>query len=253
MKKVVLAALAAVLGLAGYQWYAIFGRPDGKLKLRGTALAAQAAPPAGEATREIEAEAPPAPTISVQLSAETIEAFPATVVVREGGREHVAHYTGQARRIKPIFVLPIQVYDIASYVVEPKPGAPNDLLDGLLVDGPPKVYLLRFLNNIPGKKIMDDIYDEINTTFTDVDVDRLQENIDRFVKQFQGGSKKGDVVAIVWLPGGKVYSGFNTPEAVQFIGHDVPFARAIWRIWAGDKFGDKRVQLVSRYASPAVK
>lgn len=251
MKKIVLAALAAALGLAGYQWYAIFGRPDGKLKLRGTAMAAPPQPAADQP--QAEAEAPPALTISVQPSNEAIDAFPATVVVREGGREHVAHYTGQARRIKPIFVLPIQVYDVASYVVEPKEGAANDLLDGLLVDGQPKVYLLRFLNNIPGKKIMDDIYDEINATFTDVDVDRLQSNIDQFVQQFQRGSKKGEVVYIVWLPGGKVYSGFNTPEEVHFIGHDVPFARAIWRIWAGDKFGDKRVQLVSRYASPPVK
>lgn len=241
MRKIAVLVLLLVAGVGGYEYYSIFGKPDVTLKTRGTTAVANAAPAPQEEK--------PLPFIAVAPSTDLVEAFPSTVTVHDGDKTYVARYTGQMRRVKPVFVLPINVYDIASYVIEPKEGETLKLLDGLLVDGATKVYLLRFLNNLPGKKISDDIYDEINETFTDVDVDRLKPSIDKFVTQFKGGSKKGDVVYIVWLPGGKVYSAFNTSDRVHFIGQDVPFARAIWRIWAGPKFGEKRLSLVSRYAT----
>lgn len=195
----------------------------------------------------------PPPFIQVKPAEEMIEAFPATVTVLDHGESYVTHYTGQARRLEDKvgqLSLPftVKVYDIASYVVEPKEGDKFELLDGLLQDGPVKVYVIRFLSNLPGRKIMNDIYTEINTTFTDVDVPRLKPSIDSFCTTFQNGSRKGDLVYLVWLPGGRIYSAFNTPEQVHLIGQDKPFAKAIWRIWAGEQFGEKRITLVSQYS-----
>jgi hypothetical protein len=174
--------------------------------------------------------------------------------VHDNGDTYVTHYTGQARRLEdnpkvgPINLpVTVKVYDIASYVIEPKKGDKFELLDGLLQDGPTKVYVIRFLSNLPGRKIMNDIYDEINSTFGDVDVPRLKPSIDSFCTTFKNGSRKGDLVYLVWLPGGRIYSAFNTPEKVHLIGQDKPFAKAIWRIWAGEQFGEKRITLVSQY------
>jgi hypothetical protein len=98
--------------------------------------------------------------------------------------------------------------------------------------------------------LINDIYTRINESFTDVDVDRLQDSINAFCKQFEKGSKAGETVYMAWIPGGKVYSSFDKPADVTFLAKDFPFARALWRIWAGPTFGDIRFNLVRRYADP---
>lgn len=266
----VLLGLIMILALgAGTTYFFVFGQVKG-LKLRGK-------PPAHSPTQPTAAANPAAntdvsagtnptadpapeqlptsiesmsPTIRVEPSKEVVEDFPAFIDVHDGEKSFHCEYTGQFRRTKKIIV-EIKTYDIASYVVEPQRGQTMELLDGLLVDGKTKVYMLRFISSLKGTMIMNDIYDRINSSFDDVDVDRLQKNIDNFVSVFKSGSKPGDVVYIVWLPNGKVYSAFNTKDPVPSIAQDVPFARALWRIWAGPTFGDIRFNLVRRFADPS--
>ncbi|MBY0586525.1 chalcone isomerase family protein [bacterium] len=270
----ILAGLLVILAVgAGSTWYFLFGQTKG-LKRRGKPInniTAQAQTPAAQSSElgspqpggpepEAHATTGSAPltdspaeavsrTIRVQPTKETVEDFPAFIDVTDGSNQYHCQYTGQFRRTKKIIV-EIKTYDIASYVVEPSRGQTLELLDGLLVDGKAKVYMLRFISSLTGKMIMNDIYDRINSSFDDVDVDRLQQNIENFVSVFQNGSKPGDIVYIVWLPGGKVYSAFNSADPVPFIAHDFPFARALWRIWAGPTFGDVRFNLVRRFADP---
>lgn len=161
-------------------------------------------------------------------------------------------YMGKLLRTKGPRFLPIRLYEIAAYTVDPKPASVDALLGDLLVDGKPKVYVIKFIAGLPGRAILSDIYNEIDATFTDVDMDRLRSNIDKFVQQFARGSKRGDLIYILWLPGGRVYSSFDAPEKVEFIGQDVPLARAIWRIWAGPQSGPERVTLVDRFARSAI-
>jgi hypothetical protein len=254
----ILAGLLVVLAVgAGSAYYYFFGQTK-TLKLRGKPPAssvANATPPTSSdpAANPV---APPAaepvsPQIRVEPSKEVTEEFPTFIDVVDGEKRYRCEYTGQFRRTKKVLV-EIKTYDIASYVVEPQKGETLKLLDGLLVDGKAKVYMLRFISALRGQMIMNDIYDRINSSFDDVDVDRLQKNIDDFVSVFKSGSAKGDIVYIVWLPGGKVYSAFNTADPVPYIADDVPFARALWRIWAGPTFGDIRFNLVRRFADPPI-
>lgn len=248
MKRILsLAVVLILVGAVGFGWYFLYGPVQGlKVHPRG-ASAVSTASAAEVEPLPAEVEAPPSPTIAVVPSEEVIENFPATITVRDGAKSFVAKYTGQFRRNKK-FIIAIDTYDIASYVVEPANGETLELLDGLLVDGKAKVYMLRFVNGLPGRQIMNDIYNEINTSFTDVDLERLQESVDNFCTQFKNGSKPGDIVYIVWLPEGKVYSAFNSADSLTFLAQDVPFARALWRIWAGPRRGDIRFNLVRRYA-----
>lgn len=238
--------LAAAIG---YGWYFFHGPVHGlevHPKPPATALAS-----GSESALETPAEtAQPAasPTISVEPSPDVVENFPARITIRDGEQTFVAEYTGQYRRIKQV-IISINIYDIASYVHEPTKGDTLELLDGLLVDGKAKVYMIRFLNDLPARPLLNDIYKDINTSFTDVDLERLRENIDNFCSQFKNGSRNGDTVYVVWLPGGKIYSAYNSMDPLPLLARDIPFARALWRNWAGPRRGDIRFNLVRQYAN----
>src|SRR5690606_27840072 len=141
------------------------------------------------------------------------------------------------------------LYSIASYVEEPKAGNSNELLDRLLSDGPRKVYILRFLKPLPGNQILNAIREEIDATFQDADMERLKENIDNFVQIFAEGSSTGDEVYMVWLPQGRLYCSFKKQDELKMIAQDIPLARAIWRIWAGEQSGEERLSLVERFSN----
>lgn len=263
MKKMLSILLLVIIGGGAYGGYLLFGQKK-TLKIRKpipltTAAATPSATPAQAPVAEtpnaiveskpVEApkeEASPPKSISVEPSKENLEDFPATITVKDGDKNYTVQYTGQFRRSKK-FLIELNTYDIASYVQSPEKGQTMDLLNDLLVDGEVKVYMLRFINALPGRQISNDIYDAINEQFYDVDVDRLKDGINTFCEQFSVGSSRGDIVYIVWLPGGAVYSGFKTRD-LSFVGKDVPFARALWRIWAGPKYGEKRYGLVRRFA-----
>lgn len=191
------------------------------------------------------------PPIRVAPSKRQIQGFPDSVTVFDTKGRYETTYTGKLLRMRRLVVVPVRLYEIASYTPSPQRGETEALLQQLLVDGAPKVYIIKFLIPLPGRTILKDIYDEIHATFTDVDMVRLGPNIDRFVQQFAKGSKRGDYVYILWLPGGRVYSSFGNPDKVEFIGEDVPLARAIWRIWAGPN-SPERNGLVQQYARPAL-
>ncbi len=254
----ILAGLLVVLAIgAGGAYYFLFGQTK-SLKLRGKppATTVVSTTPLTDTEPATTPAATPTPEkisrqIRVEPSKEITEDFPSFIEVHDGDKRYRCEYTGQFRRTKKVIV-ELKTYDIASYVVEPQKGETLKLLDELLVDGKAKVYMLRFISALRGQMIMNDIYDRINSSFDDVDVDRLQKNIEDFVSVFKSGSQKGDIVYIVWLPGGKVYSAFNTADPVPYIADDVPFARALWRIWAGPTFGDIRFNLVRRFADPPI-
>lgn len=77
------------------------------------------------------------------------------------------------------------------------------------------------------------MWETVDDSFDDVDVERLRSNIEFFVDRFANGSNEGDETYIVWLPGGRSYCSFDDPDAISLVAVDVPLARAIWRIWAG--------------------
>lgn len=206
----------------------------------------------GETATEIDSPAvvTKAPTvISIQVAKELENGFPKSLTIHEAGRTFQAQYTGQFTRVRKLLIFPVKVYTIASYVEAPNQGDTQGLLDSLLTDGPRKVYVLRFLRSLTGKQILGAIREEIDLTFDDVDMVRLQSNIDRFCENFANGSSPGDLVYIAWLPGGRLCTSFNKPEHVEMIAEDIPLTRAIWRIWAGANAGAERVGLVERYAN----
>lgn len=186
-----------------------------------------------------------AEVLQVATAGPKVEGFPETVIVREGNSRHSLTYTGKFIR-KRWF---LHLYEIASYIEAPQNGSTDNLLDALLRDGTRRVYLLRFLKPLPGSQIHGAIEEEIALTFTDVDMPRLRPNIDNFTRPFGNGSNTGDMVYLVWLPGGRSFSSFGDPQNVSLIARDVPLARAIWRIWAGENSGPERAGLVRRFAS----
>ncbi len=249
-----LAAVLMVVGILGYGWYFFYGPVQG-LKLppeaSGEAREASAAAPISELA---ESDPPriPSPTIAVDPSQEEVENFPARITIRDGDESLVAEYTGRFRRTKAILgAIELDIYDIASYAAEPAKGESLELLNGLLIDGKAKVYMIRFLSNLPGRPLMNDIYKDINTEFTDVDLERFQDNVDTFCSQFKDGSRRGDIVYMVWLSDGRVYSAYNTADPLALLVHDVPFARALWRNWTSSRRGDLRFGLVRQYAEGA--
>jgi hypothetical protein len=187
------------------------------------------------------------PTLKVTPSENTIDDFPETVTISDGSRELEVRYTGRILRKRAVVLIPMRIYEIASYVEEPAEGDTETLLDGLLVDGRAKLFIIRFLMPLPGKAILNDIRIALEESFGDVDMNEVDEEIQRFCSQFGRGSSRGDLVHIVWLKGGKVFSAFEAPERLEYIAEHEAMARAIWRIWTGPE-SENRIDLVQRYS-----
>lgn len=185
--------------------------------------------------------------VQVKTSEEKIDGFPKSIEIQAGDQHFSANYTGNVIRKKVVLILPVRTNNVASYVIDPKEGDADELADSLLVDGEPRALILKFAMRLPYTFIADDINTEIAETFTDVDVPRLRKNIDRFINKFSNGSQTGHLVYFVWMPGGRVYIGYETPNEVELIAEDVPFARALWRCYAGRQEPD-RADLVKQYA-----
>lgn len=257
MKRRLLAPALVVAGLAaGAGYFAFWNRADGPnpFETHGQASASTASlatSPTVESdkTAAPEAPKPPSTVLQVSLSNELIDGFPKSVTVVDGDKRYDVEYTGKFTRMKQLLVFPIHLYAIASYVQSPEKGETEELLDEMLVDGTPRVYLLRMLKTIPGKAVMNAIEEEINTYFTDVDMTKFGSDIGRFTAQFGNGAERDDIVYMVWLPGGRVFSGYNAPDKVELVAQDLTLARAIWRIWAGKHSGPERVGLVERFAT----
>lgn len=194
---------------------------------------------------------PPIPTvsqeISLALSEKQVDGFPESIEVRDGDATKTLVLTGQFKRVKPILIVKLEIYEIASYTEAPIEGSAESLLADLLRDGKPKVYLLRFLRNLSGRQIIDAINEEVNVTFIDVDLPKLRPDIDRFIQVFQKGGEPGATVYMGWLNGGRFYCSFAEPKQLTFVKDDVSLARAIWRIWCGADAGPERVGLVRRF------
>lgn len=236
MKRLLLAGLMVVLvgvSSAGY-WYSRIG--SGPLP-RSEGPAPQ---PKDETTPNL---------VKVNVSDSTLDNFPETVEIEFGDEKILATYTGHLVKRKKVLILPVETNRVACYVVSPTMGDGDTLADDLMVDGQPRALLLRFTKRLPGSFIADDIEQNIRETFTDVDVPRLRPNIDRFVQKFANGSAPGHKVYFVWMPGGRVYIGYETPENVELIAEDIPFARALWRCYVGRDHAD-RTDMVKRYARP---
>lgn len=186
-------------------------------------------------------------TVSLVASDKRVDEFPESVNVRVGDEEYTLTYTGMFTRSRNVVFVPVSLYSIASYIEKPEEVNSKALLDRLLQDGPRKVYILRFLKPLPGKQILTAIREEIDATFHDVDMKRLEENINEFVQIFSEGSSNGDEVYMSWLPDGRLYCSFKKKDSLQLIAQDVPLARAIWRIWAGEQTGEERLSLVERF------
>lgn len=248
-------ALLVIGGAAGAGYFAFWNRSDGPSPFgaQGQARASNATLPSTSSALETAPstpkEKPLSTVLQVKVSEELIEGFPKSVTVVDGDKQYKVDYTGNFIRMKQLLVFPIHLYAIASYVQAPKEGDTEALLDEMLVDGTPRVYLLRMLKTIPGKAVMNAIEEEINTYFVDVDMDKYGKDIQRFTAQFGNGATRDDIVYMVWLPGGRVFSGYNAPDKVQLVAQDLTLARAIWRIWAGEHSGPERVGLVERFAT----
>ena len=187
------------------------------------------------------------PKVEVKPSEKMVDDFPESMEIIAGDKTYTVTYTGNQERGKKIVLVPLTTNYAANYSIDPKKGDPEKMLEGLLVDGEPRALVLRFARSLPGYFIVSDVNREINESFTDVDIKTLRPNIDRFLNKFANGSSSGDFVYFVWLPGGKLYVGYETPNDVEFIAKDVPFVRALWRLYAG-KHRDDRTDLVKRFA-----
>ena len=232
--------LVAALGLS------IWNRPDTTLPFGGVAHIDSA--PAVDSDPEPVIDEPPGDVLKITISEEMIDGFPASVAIVDGQRTYSLDYTGQFTRRRGILFFDIDLYAIASYVEAPEPGETEALLDEMLVDGVRRVYLLRMLKTIPARAIAGAMDEEIDNYFIDIDMDRLGGAIDEFRGVFGHGAKRGQVVYMAWLPGGRSYASFNDAEHVELVAEDLPLARAIWRIWAGKHSGPERVGLVERLA-----
>lgn len=187
--------------------------------------------------------------VGVELASEQVDGFPKSLGILVGGERFGTTYTGHVKKQIKVVLIPFHTNDVASYSIDPEEGDADELADALLVDGEPRALLLRFSKRLPGKLIANDINNEIATTFTDVDVPRLRPNIDRFIGKFANGCRPGEQVYFVWLPGGRVYIGYETPDNLELIAEDPPFARALWRCYAGRNQPD-RADIVRAFARP---
>lgn len=245
--KGLVSGIACTLAAIGLVWVFVPRSPSG-VGLSGSPEASLDSP-ALPALPVLVSSAPrDPPTIQLTPADETSEGFPRSITIRDGQQTRQVEYTGSFLRTRKVLFVTLRLYEIASYVESPQPGESESLLDGLLEDGPAKVYVIRFTMKLSGQQITSTIRKEIDETFTDVDMDRLADGIDRFVDQFSRGSSPGNVVYLAWLPGGRVYNGYET-TILDRIATDFPFARAIWRIWAGEQAGPERFGLVRLLAN----
>ena len=238
--KIILLSMTLAGGCAAGWWY--LTRPRGD----APNLAANA-----EAAASALVDASPLPDpVGVITSGKGENHFPGNARVLADGQEVLTHFTGQLTRYANLYVVKLPVYSIASFLENPGAGGDAEgILANMLEDGLTRVYVIRFERNVSGAQLEDAFRKEIEATFSDVDMPRLKPRIDTVLAQFGKGAKKGDMVYMVWRPGGRLHCGFGNPHAIGPVAVDIPLARAFWRIWAGEHNGD-RTELVRGVALP---
>lgn len=179
--------------------------------------------------------------------------FPDQVVVVEGGRRSTLSMTGSYVRFKKVLFATINIYEVASYVVDRPTGSTEEMLDAIWRHDGTKVYLLRFLFPVPGWELRQAIQDEMARSFHDVSIDDHKEELDRIRTAFGTGAAASDVFYLVRLPGNRIYLGVRNEKDLSLVTTSPPLARAIWRMWAGPTAEPGRAGLVKLLESSAAK
>ncbi|MEJ2721289.1 MAG: chalcone isomerase family protein [bacterium] len=170
----------------------------------------------------------------------TKEVFPRTVEFEYNGTDYELQVTGVAVR-KKFFV---KVYAIAHYMDMEVADFKDILkaLDTVLSDSYAKQITLDFVRDVG----VDDIQKAYRSGFEKNATDEEKEVIAPFVEQFLGyftkDVEKGDQYILRWIPDGIVLATVNGETYGPIA--NVTFAKALWRIWLGDKSPVDRKKLV---------
>jgi Chalcone isomerase-like len=172
----------------------------------------------------------------------TEKAFPVSVTVSSGGKEHVLSLTGLAVRKKFVF----KVYGMAHYIEDPQPGTTKDLLKAMAADGKAKQITMNFAREVSPEQIRGAYSEGFKENATAEELPSLKPSVDAFLGYFEAPVKENDTFILRWLPGGRIAVIIGGKEKTEIV--DRRFAEVLWSIWFGEDSIVDREDLVGRIA-----
>jgi hypothetical protein len=172
----------------------------------------------------------------------TEKAFPVSVTVSSGDKQHTLELTGLTVRKKFVF----KVYGMAHYVEDPQPGPAKTLLAAMMADGKAKQITMNFAREVTVDQIRGAYSDGFKENATAEEFPSLKSPIDAFLGYFESPVKENDTFILRWFSGGRiavVIGGKEKPEIVNR-----RFAEVLWSIWFGEDSIVDREDLVARIA-----
>lgn len=151
--------------------------------------------------------------------------FPKEVTFDANGKQYVLEATGVSTRKKFI----VKVYSIASYLQK---GAAGNRIQAILSDDNAKQLTMKWVYDVTPRQIVD-AFDESFHKVLGTQYDLQRKDINTFLQFFTEKADKGDEFVFRWIPGGTVEVMINGKKVGQVVG--VPFAKALWEIWFGEK------------------
>ena len=139
--------------------------------------------------------------------------------------------TGAALRKKLFF----NVYTLGSYI---RPGAGVRTADALAAADCPKQLHLVMERDVDGKDMADAFRTAIRLNYS---APRFEAELTTLIQAFQPHAiKKGDHLWLTHVPG--VGLDCNLVGKAQFMVKDVPFARAVWEMYLGERNIDEDIK-----------
>lgn len=165
--------------------------------------------------------------------------FPSEVSFEYGGKDYHLQATGVATR-KKFFVA---VYSVASYLEQGPKGGSGDKFQEFMQDYKAKQLSFAWLRNVNADKVRETYQESFKNAVSGSEYSQLQNDINKYIRFFNRDFQKGDEQIIRWIPGGNVEVIING-ETVGSI-NNPDFARALWKIWFGEKSVVNRDNLTS--------
>ena len=171
--------------------------------------------------------------------------FPSSLSFHQNEQSIDLELTGVTTREKLI----VKVYSIAHYWQKPTVGSEGVVIKALFDDDTrTKEFMIQWVRNVSLKKVRESFYESFHEVLSRPQKNHLHPQIDHFLSLYDSDVEVNDKHLIRWEAGGKIQLVINDKLKGEI--NDLPFAKALWEIWLGDKCVVNRKELLSKIVTP---
>lgn len=163
--------------------------------------------------------------------------FPSHVQLRANNLIYTMDKTGEATNG--------DLYSIAHYLQGAIDAPERVILVQIFSDGEAKEFLIEWMKDLSADSVKNELRSSFEKALEKKELREHEKEIDAFIGYFSNDVKNKDQTKILWMAKGVLQVFFGSELKGEIT--NIPFAKAVWKVWLGPKSVVNRSLLIDDY------